>query len=84
MGVDVFEAQRILLTMCAAERLLTQRELQQLRRLLQQLQGAAVQLSNGTGTGQLQQQLELGLSRFKLSFKVRSCWHNAELLIRHV
>lgn len=72
--VDVFEAQSTLLSMCAAERLLTREQLAKLRRCLQGLQGAAVQLSSSAGTGQQQQleqqQLKLELLKFEASFKV--------------
>jgi hypothetical protein len=74
--MDVFEAQSILLTMCAAEQLLTREELTQLRSCLQRLQGAAVGQVSEKGTQQQEQQhvqtmLETSFARFKLSFKVR-------------
>jgi hypothetical protein len=77
--VDVFEAQRILLTMCADiidERLLTRHDLMKLRRCLTQLQGAAVQLSNPTGQQQQQQQQQIhpaaaSIARLNVSIKVR-------------
>jgi hypothetical protein len=71
-AADIFEAQSILLSMCAAEQLLTHEHLVKLRRLLQGLQAAAVQLGSKACLEQQEQQqeqqvLELGLSRFELS-----------------
>jgi hypothetical protein len=72
--VDVFQAQSTLLAMCAAEQLLTRDELTQLRSCLQHLQAAAVELGTRAGTAEYQQRqqcMDVGVSRFKLSLKVR-------------
>jgi hypothetical protein len=83
--VDVFEAQSILLTMCAAERLLTRDELIKLCSCLQQLQAAAVQHSSGAeAEQQLHQQLQLGVSSFKTSFKVQQPCIAESLLRVHI
>jgi hypothetical protein len=69
------EAQSILLSMCAAEQLLTRQLLIKLRSCLKVSQAAAVQLVSEDAPAQQQQQQQSSLERFMLSFEVSSSSH---------